>query len=70
MPQIVTDSESHKIDRRTLLFASFAAASYANEQTPPLETMTQWLNASRKTRRLALQPCLDRIRAMDPSIQA
>ena len=70
MPQIVTDSESHKIDRRTLLFASFAAASYAAEQTPTLETMTQWLNASRKTRRLALQPCLDRIRAMDPSIQA
>src|SRR6266699_5832652 len=65
MPQI------HKIDRRTLLLASLAAAmSGAAEQIPPLEAMTQWLKAPRKTRRLSLQPCLDRIRAMDPSIQA
>lgn len=35
-----------------------------------LETFTQWLNASRHVRALALQPCLDRIRAMDASIQA
>jgi Asp-tRNA(Asn)/Glu-tRNA(Gln) amidotransferase A subunit family amidase len=39
-------------------------------QTPPLETLTQWLNASRQVRERALQPCLDRIRAMDPSIHA
>jgi len=42
----------------------------ATAQTPRLETLTQWLNASRKTRELALQPCLDRIRAMDLSIHA
>src|SRR5712692_6542052 len=42
----------------------------ATAQTPRLETLTQWLNASRKTRELALQPCLDRIRAMDPSTHA
>jgi Asp-tRNA(Asn)/Glu-tRNA(Gln) amidotransferase A subunit family amidase len=42
----------------------------AQAQTPRLETLTQWVNASRKARELALQPCLDRIRAMDPSIQA
>ncbi len=41
-----------------------------NAQTPHLETLTQWLNASRKTRELALQTCLDRIRSMDLSIQA
>ena len=35
-----------------------------------LERLTQWLDASRKTRELALQPCLDRIRDMDPSIHA
>jgi len=35
-----------------------------------LETLTQWFDASRRTRELALQPCLDRIRDMDPSIHA
>src|SRR5438046_2097151 len=39
-------------------------------QNPRLETLTQWLDASRKTRELALQPCLDRIRDMDSSIHA
>src|ERR1700757_1519023 len=68
-------TNGHEIERRTLLFASFAtamagAAAYAAEPTAPLETMTQWLNASRKTRRIALQPCINRIRAMDQSIQA
>lgn len=71
----MTGSENHEVDRRTLLCAGFAAAvgrvaMYAKEQIPPLETMTQWLNASLKTRRRALRPCLDRIRAMDPSIHA
>jgi Asp-tRNA(Asn)/Glu-tRNA(Gln) amidotransferase A subunit family amidase len=62
--------EGHKMDRRTFLFAGFAAAMGATEQSPRLETFTQWLKASRKARELALQPCLDRIRAMDPSIHA
>jgi amidase len=71
----VTSFESHEIDRRTFLFAGFAAAvgataMGATSQTTRLETLTQWLNASRKTRELALQPCLDRIREMDPSIHA
>ncbi len=42
----------------------------ATAQTPRLETLTQWLNASRKRRELGLQACLDRIRARDPSIHA
>jgi Asp-tRNA(Asn)/Glu-tRNA(Gln) amidotransferase A subunit family amidase len=58
------------MDRRTFLFTGFAAAMGATEPTPRLETFTQWLKASRKERQLALQPCLDRIRAMDPSIHA
>src|SRR6266852_1818664 len=62
--------EGHKMDRRTFLFAGGAGATGATEQTPRLETFTQWLKASRKARGLALQPCLDRIRAMDPSIHA
>jgi Asp-tRNA(Asn)/Glu-tRNA(Gln) amidotransferase A subunit family amidase len=48
----------------------FAAAMGASAQTPRLETLTQWLNASRESRELGLQSCLDRIRAMDPSIHA
>ena len=66
----MTGFESRKIDGRTFLFAGCAAAMGASAQTPRLETFTQWLNASRKTRELALQPCLERIRAMDPSIHA
>ncbi len=65
-----TSFEGHKMDRRTFLFAGFAAAMGATEQTPRLETFTQWLKASRKERQMALQPCLDRIRAMDTSIHA
>lgn len=42
----------------------------ATAQTLRLETLTQWLNASGQTRKLALQPCLDHIRALDPSIHA
>jgi Asp-tRNA(Asn)/Glu-tRNA(Gln) amidotransferase A subunit family amidase len=62
------------MDRRTFLLAALAAAGGAamgtTTQTPRLETLTQWLDASRKTRQLALQQCLDRIRAIDPSIHA
>jgi Asp-tRNA(Asn)/Glu-tRNA(Gln) amidotransferase A subunit family amidase len=65
----------NKIDRRSFLLASFAVATCAAAETalvdtPRLETFTQWLKASRKTRRLALQRCVERIRAMDVSIQA
>jgi Asp-tRNA(Asn)/Glu-tRNA(Gln) amidotransferase A subunit family amidase len=38
--------------------------------TSPPETFSQWLNASREIRERALQRCLDRIRSMDPAIQA
>jgi Asp-tRNA(Asn)/Glu-tRNA(Gln) amidotransferase A subunit family amidase len=39
-------------------------------QVEPVETLTQWLNASRETREMALQSCINRILAMDPSLQA
>jgi Asp-tRNA(Asn)/Glu-tRNA(Gln) amidotransferase A subunit family amidase len=62
------------MDRRTFLFGALAAAggaaTGATKQISRLETLTQWLNASSKTRHLALQQCLDRIRAMDVSIHA
>ena len=35
-----------------------------------LDALTEWLNASRESRERALQPCLDRIGALDSSIRA
>src|SRR5438093_10604160 len=74
MVRTVSSFESHKIDRRTFLLTGFAAAVGATmgvtSQKPRLETLTQWLDTSRKTRELALQPCLDRIRDMDSSIHS
>jgi Asp-tRNA(Asn)/Glu-tRNA(Gln) amidotransferase A subunit family amidase len=58
------------IDRRTFLFAGVAAAMGSTVQEPHLETLTEWLSASREARRLALPSCLDRIRVMDVSIHA
>jgi Asp-tRNA(Asn)/Glu-tRNA(Gln) amidotransferase A subunit family amidase len=60
--------EGHKIDRRTILFGGFAAVIGAG--APPLETFTQWVSASRSAREAGLQTCLDRIRTLDPAIQA
>lgn len=60
--------EGRKIDRRTILFGAFAAAIRAG--APGLETFTQWVSASRSARQAGLQTCLDRIRTMDPAIQA
>jgi Asp-tRNA(Asn)/Glu-tRNA(Gln) amidotransferase A subunit family amidase len=39
-------------------------------QTPRLETLTEWINASRETRARALRPTLDRIAALDTAIHA
>jgi Asp-tRNA(Asn)/Glu-tRNA(Gln) amidotransferase A subunit family amidase len=71
----VTSFESHKIDRRTFLFVGAAGAAGAMAMSPAtrtnrLETLAQWLDAPLKARELALQPCLDRIRELDPSIHA
>ena len=60
--------EGRKIDRRTILFGAFAAVIRAG--APGLETFTQWVSASRSARQAGLQTCLDRIRTMDPAIQA
>lgn len=69
----MTIFESRKIDRRSLLFGSFAAVLSSKAGTPEtvrLETLTQWMNATLQQRQLALRPCLDRIQEMDPSIHA
>jgi len=64
-----------RLSRRKFLFAGFVAAvgratTYAQQQAPIPETLTQWLGASAKMRKLALQRCLDRIQTMEPSIHA
>ena len=62
-------------DRRGFLTTCIAgvigrAISTAGEAVPRLQTMTEWLRASRKERERGVQSCLDRIRSMDPSIHA
>jgi Asp-tRNA(Asn)/Glu-tRNA(Gln) amidotransferase A subunit family amidase len=64
-----------RLSRRTFLSAGFVSAlgrvtSYAQHQTPIPETLTQWLGAPAKMRKLALQRCLERIQTMEPSIHA
>jgi Asp-tRNA(Asn)/Glu-tRNA(Gln) amidotransferase A subunit family amidase len=66
-------SFNNHMSPRTLLIGGIAGAIAARTgiaQTPRLETLTQWLNASRSEREAALQQCLNRIREMDPSIHA
>jgi Asp-tRNA(Asn)/Glu-tRNA(Gln) amidotransferase A subunit family amidase len=68
-------SKNDMSGRRTFLAAGIAAVArrasvFAGDSTPSLETFTQWLKATPKERTLALKPCLDRIREMEPSIHA
>src|SRR5688500_6646976 len=63
------------MDRRTFLTALSTAAGASAvvrpvAQTPRLETLTQWMRASREERVRSLQATVDRIRAMDSSIHA
>lgn len=61
------------IDRRTFLFGAAAAAFGQRAIAQPstrLETLSEWLQASPDSRKLALPATLDRIRSMDPSIHA
>jgi Asp-tRNA(Asn)/Glu-tRNA(Gln) amidotransferase A subunit family amidase len=61
------------IDRRAFLAtvsAALTAARSAWAQGSRVETFTQWMNASRAEREQAVKACLERIRAMDPKIEA
>ncbi len=63
-----------RVDRRVFLATLSAAAGSgmtgSAAQTPRLETLTQWMRASRSTRESALEASLDHIRAVDSSIHA
>jgi Asp-tRNA(Asn)/Glu-tRNA(Gln) amidotransferase A subunit family amidase len=58
------------MDRRTFLLASLAMATSASAQTRAPETLIQWMNASPQAREGGVQQCLERIQALDSSIQA
>lgn len=62
------------IDRRAFIGAGLAVAARAAiggaAQAALPEALSEWLKAPRSARDAALQRCLDRIRSLDPSIQA
>ena len=78
VPAIVT------IDRRTFLLAGLAAvtvrpqpalserqrSSVERVEGPPLETLSDWFNASLDARDAGVKACLDRIRSKDADIHA
>jgi Asp-tRNA(Asn)/Glu-tRNA(Gln) amidotransferase A subunit family amidase len=65
---------STTVTRRSFLAGISAAVAVwrkdASAQSARLETFTQWINASRSERAAGVKACLDRIRDMDPKIQA
>jgi Asp-tRNA(Asn)/Glu-tRNA(Gln) amidotransferase A subunit family amidase len=60
----------YTFDRRTLPFAGLGSALQVTSAPSQLLTLSDWLQADRKTREIGLQSCLERIRATDESIHA
>ncbi|MBI2189712.1 MAG: amidase [Acidobacteria bacterium] len=60
------------IDRRTFLtvVSASVAGLRARAQAVRVETFTQWVNAPPRQRAEAMKVCLDRIRELDPMLQA
>ena len=50
--------------------AALAGGSAAANESPGLETVTEWLNADREARKRGLTRCLARIKELEPSIHA
>ena len=50
--------------------AALAGGSAAANESPGLETFTEWLNADREARKRGLTQCLVRIKELEPSIHA
>jgi Asp-tRNA(Asn)/Glu-tRNA(Gln) amidotransferase A subunit family amidase len=72
--QIPLEKSNTMVTRRSFLAGISAAVAGwradATAQSPRLETVTQWMNASQAERAAGVKACLDRIRDMDPKIQA
>ena len=58
------------IERRAFLMSGLGMVTVAKAEAPRLETLTQWLKASRSERENGVLQCVERIRVMEPSIQA
>jgi Asp-tRNA(Asn)/Glu-tRNA(Gln) amidotransferase A subunit family amidase len=58
------------MNRRTFLLSGVAFAVAARNQPARLETLSQWIKASRAERAAAIATCVERIKAMDGDIQA
>ena len=61
------------IHRRAFLAGFSAAVTGLRSvwaQAPPLERFAQWMQMSRREREDAVKACLQRIRTLDPKIQA
>lgn len=52
------------------MLAAASPETSVQEQSPRLETFTDWIRADRETRKRALRQCLDHIRQLEPSIHA
>jgi Asp-tRNA(Asn)/Glu-tRNA(Gln) amidotransferase A subunit family amidase len=72
--QIPPQKTNTTVTRRCFLAGISAAVvgwrADASAQSLRLETVTQWMNASQAERAAGVKACLDRIREMDPKIQA
>jgi len=73
--QISLERANTTVSRRSFLagISSAVVAGWcadASAQSSRLETVTQWIKASRAERTAGVKACLDRIREMDPKIQA
>jgi Asp-tRNA(Asn)/Glu-tRNA(Gln) amidotransferase A subunit family amidase len=53
-----------------LTFAALRPGRAAAAERPRLETFSDWIRADRETRKRGLEQCLQRIRDLDPAIQA
>jgi Asp-tRNA(Asn)/Glu-tRNA(Gln) amidotransferase A subunit family amidase len=51
-------------------FAALAPRPRAAVESPRMETLTEWLQADRETRKRGVELCLQRIRELEPSIHA
>jgi Asp-tRNA(Asn)/Glu-tRNA(Gln) amidotransferase A subunit family amidase len=51
-------------------FAAMPSGSAAELQSPRMETLTEWLRADPERRKRGLETCLQRIKALEPSIRA
>lgn len=51
-------------------FSFLTKAASAGEESPRMETLTEWLRADREARKRGVEACVRRIRELDPTIHA